>query len=151
MNVTLLKGKLHGATVTGADLNYEGSIGIPRDLMDAAGLLPHEQVDVLNFRNGARLTTYIIEYPAKSGEIVINGPAAHLVMKGDKIIVCAYASMDAHVAQQFIPNVVILDTKNRIKSKPDASMVDPKRTLSSSQMQQKKAAAEKTRITRSAR
>jgi aspartate 1-decarboxylase len=84
MYLSLLKCKLHGATVTDANLNYEGSIGIPRDLMDAAGLLPHERVDVLNFANGARLTTYVLEYPAGSGHIVMNGPAAHLIKKAIK-------------------------------------------------------------------
>ena len=127
MILTLLKCKLHGATVTGADLNYEGSIGIPRDLMDAAGLLAHEQVDVLNFRNGARLTTYVLEYPAGSGEIVINGPAAHLVSKGDRVIVCAYAQMKPSAAKKHTPKVIIMGAKNTIKPKRDKSMIDPKR------------------------
>ncbi len=127
MMLTMMKCKLHGATVTGADLNYEGSIGIPRDLMDKAGLLPHEQVDVLNFRNGARLTTYVLEYPAGSGEIVINGPAAHLVSKGDKVIVVSYCQMERKKAARHTPTVVLLGAKNTIKKKPDAAMVDPKR------------------------
>lgn len=127
MNLTLLKCKLHGATVTDANLNYEGSIGIPRDLMDAAGLLPHEQVDVLNFRNGERFTTYVLEYPAGSGHIVINGPAAHKAKTGDKVIVVAYASMDEAEAKEFVPTVVILDEHNRAKSTPDVVMLDPKR------------------------
>ena len=126
--LSLLKCKLHGATVTDANLNYEGSIGIPRDLMDAAGLLAHEQVHVLNFSNGARLTTYVIEYPAGSGHIVINGPAAHLVSKGDKIIVCAYARMDAKKAKKYAPTVVILGAKNKVKPMRGAEMLDPKRT-----------------------
>lgn len=127
MILTLLKCKLHGATVTDANLNYEGSIGIARDVMDAAGLLPHEQVDVLNFRNGARLTTYVLEYPAGSGAMVINGPAAHLVTKGDKIIVCAYAGMKPPAARKHKPKVIILGTNNRVKPRRDAKMVDPKR------------------------
>jgi len=127
MILTLLKCKLHGATVTGADLNYEGSIGIPRDLMDAAGLLAHEQVDVLNFRNGARLTTYVLEYPAGSGHIVINGPAAHLVSKGDRVIICAYAQMKPAAAKKHTPTVIIMGAKNTIKPKRDKSMIDPKR------------------------
>ena len=127
MLLTLLKCKLHGATVTGADINYEGSIGIPRDLMDAAGMLPHERVDVLNFRNGARLTTYVLEYPAGSGEIVINGPAAHLVSKGDKVIICAYATMDAKKAKKHEPQVVIMGAKNKIKPTRSKEMIDPKR------------------------
>lgn len=128
MYLTLLKGKLHGATVTGADINYEGSIGIPRDLMDKAGFLPHEQVDVLNFRNGARLTTYVLEYPAGSGEIVINGPAAHLVAKGDKVIVVAYCQLDAAKAKKHQPKVVIMGAKNAVKPHRGPEMIDPKRT-----------------------
>ncbi|MEJ0009350.1 MAG: aspartate 1-decarboxylase [Alphaproteobacteria bacterium] len=127
MNLTLLKCKLHGATVTDANLNYEGSIGIPRDLMDAAGLLPHEQVDVLNFRNGERFTTYVLEYPAASGHIVINGPAAHKAKAGDKVIVIAYAAMDEAAAKKFTPKVVLLDAQNKIKHAPDIVMLDPKR------------------------
>ena len=127
MMLTLLKGKLHGATVTGADINYEGSIGIPRDLMDKAGFLPHEQVDVLNFRNGARLTTYVLEYPSGSGEIVINGPAAHLVSKGDKVIVVAYCQLDAAKAKKHNPRVVIMGAKNMVKPHRPKEMIDPKR------------------------
>jgi aspartate 1-decarboxylase len=128
MYLSLLKCKLHGAFVTDANLNYEGSIGIPRDLMDAAGLLAHERVDVLNFSNGARLTTYVLEYPAGSGHIVINGPAAHLVKKGDKVIVCAYASMEAKAAKKHQPTVVILGAGNKVKPARSKAMLDPKRT-----------------------
>jgi aspartate 1-decarboxylase len=127
MNLTLMKCKLHGAIVTDANLNYEGSIGIPRDLMDAAGLLPHEQVDVLNFNNGERFTTYVLEYPAHCGHIVINGPAAHKVKVSDKVIIVAYAGMEAEKAKSFQPKVVLLDAGNRIKSTPDVVMLDPKR------------------------
>ena len=129
MYLSLLKCKLHGATVTDANLNYEGSIGIARDLMDKAGLVPHEKVDVLNFRNGARLTTYVIEYPAKSGQIVMNGPAAHLVTKGDRIIVCAYASMSPKKARKHSPTIVILGGKNTVQPARDNTMIDPKRGL----------------------
>ena len=80
----MLKTKLHRATVTGADMHYEGSIGIDRDLLDASGILPHEQVDVLNINTGARFTTYAIEAPRGSAEIAVNGAAARLVQKGDK-------------------------------------------------------------------
>ena len=127
MKLTLMKAKLHGATVTDANLNYEGSVGIPRDLMDAAGLLPNEQVDVLNFRNGERLTTYVLEYPKGSGHIVMNGPATHKVTKGDKIIIVAYAAMSEKAAKKHKPKVVLLDKTNRIKRKPDRGMSDPKR------------------------
>ena len=127
MFLSLLKCKLHGATVTDATLDYEGSIGIPRDLMDAAGLLPHERVDVLNFANGARLTTYVIEYPAGSGHIVMNGPAAHLIKKGDKVIVCAYASMEPSKAKKHEPKVIILGAGNKVKPARGKEMIDPKR------------------------
>jgi aspartate 1-decarboxylase len=117
MNLTLLKCKLHRATVTGSDLNYEGSISIDRALMDAAGLLPFEQVDVLNINNGARFTTYVIEAPAGNGDIIINGAAARLVQKGDLVIICAFAGMTAQEAASFQPTVVLLGENNQIKIK----------------------------------
>ncbi len=129
MYLSLLKCKLHGAVVTDANLNYEGSIGIPRDLMDKAGLLPHERVDVLNFANGARLTTYVLEYPAGSGHIVMNGPAAHLIKKGDKVIVCAYVSMKPKDAKKHKPKVIILGADNKVKPTRTKEMIDPKRGL----------------------
>lgn len=95
MFLTMLKAKLHRATVTGADLHYEGSIGIDRDLLDASGMLPHEQVDVFNINSGTRFTTYIIEAPRGSGDIAVNGAAARLVQTGDKIIVVAYCQIPA--------------------------------------------------------
>ncbi len=117
MNLTLLKCKLHRATVTGSDLNYEGSISIDRALMDAAGLLPYEQVDILNINNGARFTTYVIEAPQGRGDIIINGAAARLVQKGDLVIICAFASMSSEEAQTFQPNVVLLGEGNKVKVK----------------------------------
>ena len=129
MYLSLLKCKLHGATVTDANLNYEGSVGIPRDLMDAAGLLPHERVDVLNFANGARLTTYVLEYPAGSGHIVMNGPAAHLIKKGDKVIVCAYVSMKPKDAKKNKPTILILGPGNKVKQARTKAMIDPKRVV----------------------
>lgn len=115
MILTMMKGKLHRATVTQADIDYEGSISIDRDLIDAAGLLIHEQVDVLNITNGERLTTYVIEAPRGSREICVNGAAAHKVHVGDKVIICAYAHMEEAEAKRFTPKVVLLDTENRIK------------------------------------
>ena len=115
MILTLLKSKLHRATVTRADLDYEGSITIDRDLMTAANLLPNEQVDVLDITNGARLTTYVIEGEAGSGEIGINGAAAHLVNPGDLVIICAYAQMEEEKAKTFEPTVLLLDEKNKVK------------------------------------
>jgi len=114
MMLTLLKAKLHRARITETDLNYEGSISIDRDLMDRAGLLPHEQVDVLNINNGARFTTYAIEAPPGSKTFGINGAAARLVQKGDPIIVVAYCQLPAEEAPNYQPNVVLLDEQNNV-------------------------------------
>jgi aspartate 1-decarboxylase len=115
LTLTLLKSKLHRATVTDANLTYDGSIGIPRDLMDAANFLPAEQVDVLNANNGERFTTYIIELPAGSAEIVINGPAARKAQPGDQVIICAYASMPEAMAKTHRPRLVLLGANNSIR------------------------------------
>lgn len=116
MILTLLKSKLHHLTVTQCELHYEGSIGIPRDLMDAAGMLANEQVDVLNMSNGERFTTYIIETPAGAGSVTINGPAARKAQMGDKVIVCAYAGMTPEEARQHTPTVVLIDPGNRART-----------------------------------
>lgn len=115
MNLTLLKSKIHRATVTQADLHYNGSISIDTDLMKASGIIPFEQVDVLDITNGARLTTYAIEAPAGSGTITINGAAAHLVNVGDLVIICAYASMTQEEAAKHQPTIILVDEKNRVK------------------------------------
>ena len=93
MNLTMMKAKIHRATVTQCDLHYEGSITVDSDLLKASGILPNEQVDVLDITNGARFTTYAIEGEAGSGIIGINGAAAHLAHVGDLVIVVAYAQM----------------------------------------------------------
>ncbi len=103
--------------MTEADLDYEGSITIDRDLMDQAGLLLNEQVDVLNITNGNRLTTYAIEGERGSGQICINGAAAHLVSKGDLVIICAYALVDEDEAKSFEPTILLLDSQNKVKRK----------------------------------
>src|SRR5262245_61233133 len=102
----MLKAKLHRATVTGADLHYDGSISIDRDLMDAAGRLPHEQVDVLNINTGGRFTTYVIEAARGSRAIAVNGAAARLVQLSDKVIILAYAQVPAEEARNYHPTVV---------------------------------------------
>ncbi len=114
MLLTLLKAKIHRATVTQCDLHYEGSISIDAALLEASGILPNEQVDVLNITTGARFTTYAIEAPAGSGTIGINGAAARLAQTGDLVIVIAYAQMDAAEAKRHKPVVVQMDAKNRI-------------------------------------
>jgi aspartate 1-decarboxylase len=110
MILTLLKSKIHRASVTGAELHYEGSITLPRHLIDAANMLPFEQVDILNVNNGARFTTYIIV--GEGEDICINGPAARLVQPGDKVIVCAYAQMDEQEARQHTPKVLLMQEGN---------------------------------------
>lgn len=113
--LNMLKSKLHRATVTDSNLNYEGSITIDEDLMDAAGLLSYEQVDVLNINNGQRFTTYTIPGTRGSGEVCINGAAARLVQKDDLVIICAFVQLDAQKARSFSPKVVLLDEGNKVK------------------------------------
>ena len=115
MLVTLMRAKLHRATVTQADLEYEGSIAVDRDLLDASGIFPHEQVDVLNINTGARFTTYPIEAPRGSRTIGVNGAAARLVQKGDKVIIVTYGQLPQEEARQWSPTVVLLDDRNEIK------------------------------------
>ena len=114
MLLTLLKAKLHRARVTQCDLNYEGSISIDADLKDRVGILPHEQVDVLNINNGARFTTYAIEAPRGSKTFGINGAAARMAQLGDPIIVLAYCQLPAEEARNYAPGVVLLDENNDI-------------------------------------
>jgi len=113
MQLTLLKGKIHRATVTQCDLDYEGSISIDAGLMERAGILPHEQVDVLDINNGARFTTYAIPAPAGSGTIGINGAAARLAQNGDLVIIIAYARMNEAEARAHQPRVLLVDGANR--------------------------------------
>ena len=113
MHVTLMKGKIHRARVTEADLHYEGSISIDRTLIDAAGFLINERVDIYNIDTGARFSTYVIEAPAGSGIIGLNGAAARLAMMGDKVIIVAYANFDEAEARQFQPRVVLVNEKNQ--------------------------------------
>jgi aspartate 1-decarboxylase len=115
MQLTLMRSKLHRATVTEADLHYEGSISIDTDLLDKSGILINEQVDILNINNGERFTTYVIPAKAGSGEIKINGAGARKVQVGDSVIIVAYGIMDIEAAKKFKPNVVLLDLKNKIK------------------------------------
>lgn len=113
MQVTLMKGKIHRARVTEADLHYEGSISIDRTLIDAAGFLINERVDIYNIDTGARFSTYVIEAPAGSGIIGLNGAAARLAMMGDKVIIVAYANFDEAEALQYQPRVVLVNERNQ--------------------------------------
>jgi aspartate 1-decarboxylase len=114
MKLTLLKTKIHRATITQADLNYEGSISIDEDLLDYAGILPWEKVDVLDINNGERFTTYTIPAPRGSGDIQVNGAAARKVYKGDLVIIIAYCQMDENEAKTFKPKVVLVNEKNQV-------------------------------------
>src|SRR5579884_2178708 len=111
---TMLKSKLHRATVTQADLHYVGSVTIDADLMDAADLLPNEQVAIVDISNGARLETYTIPGPRGSGMIGINGAAARLVQPGDLVIIISYAQMQDAEAREHRPRIVHVDERNRI-------------------------------------
>ncbi|PWI44992.1 aspartate 1-decarboxylase [Streptomyces sp. ICBB 8177] len=114
MNRTMMKSKIHRATVTQADLHYVGSLTIDSDLMAAADLLPGEKVDVVDIENGNRLSTYVIEGPAGSGVIGINGAAARLISPGDRVIIIAYADMPDAQARAFAPSVVFVDADNAV-------------------------------------
>jgi aspartate 1-decarboxylase len=111
---TMLKSKLHRATVTQADLNYVGSVTIDEDLMDAADLLPGEQVAIVDINNGSRLETYVISGPRGSGVIGINGAAARLVHEGDLVIIISYCTVTDAEARELKPRVVFVDSENRI-------------------------------------
>ncbi|GAA4431965.1 aspartate 1-decarboxylase [Bremerella cremea] len=111
---TFLRSKIHRATVTQADLNYVGSITIDSNLLEAAQILPHEQVDVLNVTNGQRLTTYAIPGEAGSGVIGINGAAAHLVNPGDLVIIVCYAQYTDAEIQGHQPRVILVDESNQM-------------------------------------
>ncbi len=109
---TMLKSKIHRAHVTEANIDYEGSITIDKKLMEAADILPYEQVDVLNVNNGARFTTYAIE--GEKGEICINGAAARLAVKGDIVLILTYSPVGEDDARNFLPRLVYVDEKNAI-------------------------------------
>jgi len=123
MEITLLKGKLHKATVTGANLEYEGSCAIDTELLKASGIIPYEQIDIYNITSGERLTTYAIEAPAGSGTISIQGAAAHKANIGDRVIIAAYARMSESEATTYQPKKVLLDTDNRVIDFPEDNQI----------------------------
>jgi aspartate 1-decarboxylase len=114
MRRTMCKSKIHRGILTGADLHYEGSLTLDRDLMEAADILPFEKVQVVNVNNGARLETYVIEGERGSGTIQLNGAAARLGAAGDHVIVISYADYDESELDGFEPKLVFVDEKNRI-------------------------------------
>ena len=113
MRRTLFKSKIHNATLTGADLEYEGSILVDRDLMDAADLRPYEMVHVLNAANGERLITYVIEGERGTGELCLIGPAARLGHPGDRVVIISYAEFEEAEIERHSPRVVLVDEDNR--------------------------------------
>jgi len=115
MLVKILRCKLHRATVTECDLNYQGSLAIDADLIREAGFLINEHIEVYNIDNGERLTTYVIEGKAGSGIISLNGAAARKACRGDKIIICSYAQMTPEEAKAHKPRVVVLGPSNKIE------------------------------------
>ena len=115
MKIEVLKSKIHRVTVTGADLNYVGSITIDQDLMDAANLIEYEKVHVVDINNGSRLETYVIKGERGSGDICLNGAAARIVAPGDIVIIMSYAIMDFEEAKVFKPSILFPDTRtNRL-------------------------------------
>ena len=111
----MLRSKIHRATLTGTELDYEGSITIDRTLLEAADMLPGEQVQVLNLSNGARFITYVIEAEAGSGTMLLNGPAARLGVAGDQVIVLSYGAVSEEEARSHTPKVVQVDERNRLR------------------------------------
>ena len=116
MQLTELKGKIHRCTVTQANLDYEGSVTISEDLMDAAGIIEHEQVHVWDVTNGARLTTYAIRGERGSGVICINGAGAHLARTGDIVIIAAFVQLTHAEAKGWRPSIVFVDPRSGIRS-----------------------------------
>lgn len=114
MHRTFLAAKIHSCTLTAANLNYVGSISIDRNLLDAAGILPYEQVQVVNVANGERLITYAIASPADSRAIELNGAAARLGMPGDRVIIMTYAQYSAEELKTYCPKVVLVDGQNKL-------------------------------------
>ncbi|MGC9195243.1 MAG: aspartate 1-decarboxylase [Syntrophobacteraceae bacterium] len=117
MQRTLLKSKIHRATITDANLNYEGSLTIDADLMAAADILPYEQIKVYNINNGARFDTYAIAGPAGGGDICLNGAAARMGARGDLIIIATYANFDEAEIAVHTPLVVLVDSGNKKSEK----------------------------------
>ncbi len=117
MRRILFKSKIHRATVTHADLHYEGSVTIDKDLLEAADILPYEKVAVWNVTRGTRLETYALEGDRGSGVICLNGAAAHLNGPGDLVIIATFAEVEEHEARGWTPTVVFVDAQNRIVRK----------------------------------
>ena len=118
MRRTVLKSKIHRATVTAADLHYEGSLTVDTDLLDAADILPFEQLHVWDVTNGTRLVTYALPGEAGSGVVQVNGAGAHLIRPGDIVIVATFTTLTTKRAKRYEPTVVFVDERNRVKPAP---------------------------------
>lgn len=127
MRRTFFKSKIHRATVTHADLDYEGSVTLDEDLMDAAGISEYEAIHVWNITRGSRLQTYAIRGQRGSGVVCINGAAAHLNQQGDLVILATFAELDEAEARAHRPSVVLVDARNRIVSRDVAEVAGPAR------------------------
>ena len=114
MFIEILKGKIHRATVTDADLHYVGSLTLDADLMDAAGFREYEKIQVLDITNGNRIETYVICGTRGSGKVCINGAAAHLIHKDDLIIIVAYCQIDDAEIRNYVPKIVHVNTENQV-------------------------------------
>jgi aspartate 1-decarboxylase len=125
MKLNLFKSKIHRATVTHADLEYEGSVTIDADLMRAANIVPYEAVHIWNVTRGSRLVTYTLEGPAGSGVVCVNGAAAHLNEPGDLVILATFADMTPDEARDFAPTVVAVDASNRIVRSGEVEVPGP--------------------------
>ena len=115
MRRTVFKSKIHRATVTDANLNYEGSISVDQDLLDAADILPNEQVHVWDVTNGTRLITYALAAERGSGQVTVNGAGAHLIKPGDLVIIATFTEMKTRQARRYQPTVVLVDEQNRLR------------------------------------
>lgn len=127
MRRQILKSKLHRAVVTQADLEYEGSVTIDQNLLDAADIVENEAVHVWNITQGTRLVTYALNGPRGSGVVCINGAAAHLMSPGDRVIIATFVDMEDSELATFQPKIVLLDDDNRIKLLPDREIPGPDR------------------------
>ena len=129
MRRTFLKSKIHRATVTHADLDYEGSVTIDEDLLEAAGIWEHEAVQVWNVTRGSRLETYALRGERGSGVVCINGAAAHLNRPGDKVILASFAELEESEARTHKPVVVLVDSENRIVARDALEVAGPQRRV----------------------
>jgi len=129
MRRQVFKSKLHRATVTHADVEYEGSVTIDEDLLEAADIAEYEAVHIWNVTNGSRLMTYALKGPRGSRVICINGAAAHLTRPGDKVIIATFAEMDEEERRNFQPTVVLLDEENRVKEAKATEVPGPLRRV----------------------